>query len=199
MSPRTAELSSTYPNLLMNYTLFRIALFCIIPLIVPFVGCESASSEIPDEEESAAMTDDSTPLAELSFQTLESTAEKLVTEIRSARGIGRGSILSPGASWPDQVILQFHLRGLESLTVESDGVVWEVQVSSSPPHTVANSYKNSELKTESAESAVYVMPARKEVSKIPLPDGQFFEIILPRKLFESNPSEIKLAWVDFYR
>lgn len=183
----------------MNYTLFRIALFCIIPLVVPLVGCESASSEIPDQEESAAMTDDSTPLAELSFKTLESSSEKLVTEIRNARGIGRGSVLSPGASWPDQVILQFHLRGLESLSVESDGVVWEVQVSSSSPHMVTSSYKNSELETESAESDVYVMPDRNEVSKIPLPDGQFFEIIVPRKLFESNPSEIKLAWVDFYR
>jgi hypothetical protein len=183
----------------MNYTLFRIAPLCIIALIAQLAGCDSASPNIPDEEESAAMTNDSTPIAELSFKTVESTSEKLVTEIRSARGIGRGSILSPGASWPEQVSVQLHLRGLESLTVEADGVVWEVQVSSSPPHTVTSGYKNSELTAESTEWAVYVMPDKKAVSKIPLPEGQFFEIILPRKLFESNPSEIKLAWVDFYR
>lgn len=183
----------------MNYTPFQKALFCVVTLIASFVGCESTTPDIPEEDESAAMTDDSTPIAELSFQTLESTAEKLVTEVRSVRGIGRGSILSPGASWPDQVILQFHLRGLESLTVEADGVVWEVQVSSSPPHSVTSGYKNSEPAAESTETDLYIMPDKKAVSEIPLPDGKFFEIVVPRKLFESNPSEIKLAWVDFYR
>jgi hypothetical protein len=34
--------------------------------------------------------------------------------------------------------------------------------------------------------------------KIPLKDG-YFEVPLPAKLFEGNPEEIRLRWIDFYR
>ena len=34
--------------------------------------------------------------------------------------------------------------------------------------------------------------------KIPLKDG-YFEVPLPAKLFERNPEEITLRWIDFYR
>jgi hypothetical protein len=34
--------------------------------------------------------------------------------------------------------------------------------------------------------------------KIPLKNG-YFEVQLPAKLFEGNPEEITLEWVDFYR
>jgi hypothetical protein len=33
---------------------------------------------------------------------------------------------------------------------------------------------------------------------IPLQDG-YFSLTLPEKLFEGNPAEIRLSWVDFYR
>ena len=33
---------------------------------------------------------------------------------------------------------------------------------------------------------------------IPLKDGHF-EVPLPAKLFEGNPPEITLRWIDFYR
>ena len=29
--------------------------------------------------------------------------------------------------------------------------------------------------------------------------GGYFEIPLPAKLFEGNPTQIKLSWIDFYR
>jgi hypothetical protein len=34
--------------------------------------------------------------------------------------------------------------------------------------------------------------------KIPLKGG-YFEVPLPAKLFERNPKEITLRWIDFYR
>jgi hypothetical protein len=34
--------------------------------------------------------------------------------------------------------------------------------------------------------------------KIPLKGG-YFEVPLPAKLFEGNPEEITLRWIDFYR
>ena len=34
--------------------------------------------------------------------------------------------------------------------------------------------------------------------RIPLKDGHF-EVPLPAKLFEGNPPEITLRWIDFYR
>lgn len=179
--------------LLRNLSAFLIAFVAIV------AGCQSASEESNLEQESVTSGEELSPIAELSFQTMESTEEKLVTEIRSLRGIGRGSIAAPGQSWPDEVILQFHLRGLESLSVEADGVIWEANVSSSPRHPVTSRYTNSDQASVTEEPIVYVMPGKQSVSTIPLPEGQFFEIVLPRKLFDSNPAEIKLAWVDFYR
>jgi hypothetical protein len=179
--------------LLRNLSAFLIAFVAIV------AGCQSASEESNSEEESVTSGEELSPIAELSFQTMESTEEKLVTEIRSLRGIGRGAIAAPGQSWPDDVILQLHVRGLESLSVEADGVIWEVNVSSSPKYTVTGRYTNADQASVAEEPVVYVMPDKQSVSKIPLPEGQFFEIVLPRKLFDSNPAEIKLAWVDFYR
>jgi hypothetical protein len=179
--------------------LFRNLSACLIAFVAIVAGCQSASEESNLDEESVTSGEELPPIAELSFQTMESTEEKLVTEIRSLRGIGRGAIAAPGQSWPDEVILQLHLRGLESLSVEADGVIWEVNVSSSPKYTVTSRYTNADQASVTEEPIVYVMPDKQSVSTIPLPEGQFFEIVLPRKLFDSNPAEIKLAWVDFYR
>jgi hypothetical protein len=179
--------------------LFRNLSACLIAFAAIVAGCQSASEESNLDEESVTSGEELPPIAELTFQTRESTKEKLVTEISSLRGIGRGAIAAPGDSWPDEVILQLHLRGLESLSVEADGVIWEVNVSSSPKFTVTSRYTNADQASVTEEPIVYVMPDKQSVSTIPLPEGQFFEIVLPRKLFDSNPAEIKLAWVDFYR
>jgi hypothetical protein len=38
----------------------------------------------------------------------------------------------------------------------------------------------------------------KPAKELPLKDG-YFEMTLPRALFESNPKSIRLNWIDFYR
>jgi hypothetical protein len=38
----------------------------------------------------------------------------------------------------------------------------------------------------------------KPVRELPLKDG-YFEVALPRALFEGNPKAITLSWIDFYR
>lgn len=176
-----------------------VAIFSLL-FLCSLVGCEpSPPSNNSIEEEDVTTAEDQTPIAELSFQTLEDSEEKLITEIRSRRGIGRGSILAPGRSWPAEVILHLHLKGLESLVVEADGVKWEVNVSSSHGHTITSRLNDLEQSISKDKAIVYVMPNQQPVTTIPLSSDQFFEVVLPSQLFESNPSEIKLAWVDFYR
>ncbi len=38
----------------------------------------------------------------------------------------------------------------------------------------------------------------KPVRTIPLDDG-YFEVQLPKALFENNPKSITISWIDFYR
>jgi len=174
------------------------------------LGCQAESPQVPSQAtETAASQEESSSVTESNFQTVESSAEKLVIAVRSPRGIGSGSIQAPShpaasnASsrqlWPKQVLVQLHLRGLESLTVEAAGIRWEINVSSSPGYSISSRYHGSPEEANQDQAQVYVMPNQQPISHIPLTEGQFFEVLLPAKLFDSDPAEIKLTWIDFYR
>lgn len=166
-------------------------------LLLFLMGCGSASQQADKNEPVSQET--SAPQAGLSFKTIESSESKLVTEIRCERGIGRGVIARPGAVWPEQVIVQLHVRGLEAFTVAADEMDWELNVSSSHEHKITSRLADREVVSEGMDLVVYVMPGKQPLSKIPLAEGQFFEITLPRELFEASPAEITLSWIDFYR
>lgn len=179
---------------------FRSCLIYLSALMVSSVGCQPAPSETKLQEvEDAMSATEASPMTENSMQTVESNAEKLVVEIRSHRGIGRGKIAIPGPTWPNKVVLQIHLRGLESLTVKTNGIEWESNVSSSLGYAITSRFKDADHVATTESPVVHVMPKKQPISLIPLTEGQFFEVVLPRKLFDSNPTEIEVAWIDFYR
>lgn len=166
-------------------------------LLLFLVGCGAASQRTDRNER--VSEEASGPQAGLLFKTLESSESKLVTEIRCERGIGRGALARPGTVWPEKVIVQLHVRGLEAFSVIAGEMDWELNVSSLQEHKITSRLADREVVSESMDSVVCVMPGKQPVSKIPLAEGQFFEITLPRELFEASPAEITLSWIDFYR
>jgi len=160
----------------------------------PIVSTDQETSNvtpIPPTEEA--------PHVDRSLKLLQNDAELMLVEIRSERGIGRSVITAPSPSWPPEVILHLHLRGLESLIVEAADMSWEANISSSGDHQITCSLTQRGSLPSPSAASIKIMPNEQPVTTIPLKDGEFFRVVLPQQLFASNPAEIKLAWVDFYR
>lgn len=120
--------------------------------------------------------------------------------VRSRKGIGSAEVGRVGAKWPAKVVLQLHLKGLENLSVTSGKDVLRVAVSSTKgnPIRVSLIQDSKEVKVEK-ESVYWSAPTMVAKEKrIPLVDG-YFEFVVPAKLLEGNPQQIKIEWIDFYR
>jgi len=129
--------------------------------------------------------------------------ENAVFGITSPSGIGSVTITPRTGRWPKTVVLRLHLRGLESLRVTAGKT------------TVAAS-----ASCQDQSNRVYLIEAGKEKSlgrgdplwmdikcldanggparTIPL-EGGFFEVRLPKALFDGLSQPLSVQWIDFYR
>jgi hypothetical protein len=123
-----------------------------------------------------------------------------IIDVRCPFGIDMATITRVGPEWPKTILVHLHLKGLESFQASSGDVIiqWSVASTGNPSARVS-------LRTGKEESSVSKEnPYFTELrivggnGKIPLKAG-YFEVPLPSKLFEGNPREIKLRWIDFYR
>lgn len=123
-----------------------------------------------------------------------------VIDITSKLGIGEATIKRESPQWPVSMAVRLHLKGLELLNVSNGeiSVDWSVSSTGDHPSTVflRNGGKETALNTKSPyHTRVRIVGGK---GQIPLGDG-YFEVRLPSKLFERNPEEIRLEWIDFYR
>lgn len=123
-----------------------------------------------------------------------------IIEVRCPFGIDMATITRLGPEWPKTILVHLHLKGLESFQARNGDLIIQWSVASTGNHSASVS-----LRTENAESPISnESPFFTELrtvggdGKIPLQAG-YFEVPLPNKLFEGNPREIKLRWIDFYR
>jgi len=129
--------------------------------------------------------------------------ENAVFGITSPSGIGSVTITPRTGRWPKTVVLRLHLRGLESLRVTAGKT------------TVAAS-----ASCQDQSNRVYLIEAGKEKSlgrgdplwmdikcldanggparTIPL-EGGFFEVRLPKALFDGLSEPLTMQWIDCYR
>lgn len=121
-----------------------------------------------------------------------------IFDVTSGFGIDKATIKRESDEWPKTILVRLHLGGLESFKAESGDVAVEWSVSSNGSARVSLWKGKGELAIPTNS------PYRTEVrivganGKIPLKEG-YFEVLLPAKLFEENPKEITLEWIDFYR
>ena len=123
-----------------------------------------------------------------------------VFDITSATGIDKATIKRKEKEWPKVVLVRLHLGGLESFKVGGKEVAIEWSVSSTGKNEATTSLVSGKRRVAVTKDSPYYGVVRivGDERKIPLKDG-YFEVPLPAKLFEGNPQEITLEWIDFYR
>ncbi len=122
--------------------------------------------------------------------------------IRSPLGISNATIERTADQWPDKVLIQLRLKGLESLKLSSGNTRLDASVLSHDGNV--RLWKDGKEDSPLDSKSPYWMEIKildtdgKPIQAIPLKDGTF-EMQLPKKFFEDNPKSLKVEWVDFYR
>jgi len=126
--------------------------------------------------------------------------DKTIIDITSQFGIDRATIKRTADEWPKSMMLRLHLSGLESFKASSGNVAVEWSVSSTGDHVTRTSLMSGKRVAAIQKGSPYFTTVSivGGNGKIPLKDG-YFEVLMPTKLFEGNPEEITLHWIDFYR
>ncbi len=125
-----------------------------------------------------------------------------VFAIRSPSGIGSATIHRE--SWPDQVTLRLYLRGLEQLVISNEAVTLKASVlSHSGNGRLLRVMDGNQEKAVDEGNAYWTEIHALDVNGKPvkgLPDaGGYFEMLLPKTLFESKAKSLTITWIDFYR
>ncbi len=127
---------------------------------------------------------------------------KAIFLFHSPFGISHATIERLDANWPDAVVLQLQLKGLENFKVSNGTVTLEAAVSSQEANV--RQWKDGKEDSPLDAESSYWMEIRmvgkdgKPVKSIPQEDGSF-EIHLSKAFFEDNPKSITVNWIDFYR
>ena len=123
-----------------------------------------------------------------------------VFDITSDSGVDQATIQRLTAEWPKNVRTRLHLAGLESFKAGNGDVDVEWSIATNGDHAVRVALWKARSQTILTPDSPYWTAVRIVGGgrKIPLKGG-YFEISLPTTLFETNPREITLQWVDFYR
>jgi len=128
--------------------------------------------------------------------------DKATVSIHSPFGISQAVIERSGNNWPDVVTMRLNLKGLENLKIANGKVTLEAAVSSQGGKV--RLWKDGREGSPLDSKNPFWMEIRmivkdgKPMTSIPLTDG-YFEMQLPKALFEDNPKSITVNWIDFYR
>lgn len=134
---------------------------------------------------------------------VQADKKKTVFIVKSPFGISQAVIERKDEKWPDTVVLRLHLKGLESFKASNGKVMLDAAVSSQGDNNV-RTWKDGKEDSPLDAKSPYWMEIRmvgsdtKPAKTIPLKDG-YFEIMLPKAFFESNPKAVTVNWIDFYR
>lgn len=156
----------------------------------------------------STFADDDTPLFKITMKRsddrveVKSENDKVVFIVRSLFGISSVNIERTTELWPDKVLIQLRLKGLENFKVSTEKLKLEMSVSSQTGDV--RLWKDGKEDAPLKSKSLYWMELRivdgdgQPTKVIPLKTG-YIEMQLPKILNEGNPKSIKLDWIDFYR
>lgn len=127
-----------------------------------------------------------------------------VFSVHSPFGISNAVIERMREKWPDEVVLRLYLKGLEKFKVTTDNVKLEGSASVQEGKPLVRLWKDGKEDSPLDVKSRYWMDVRmfggdgKPATAIPLKDG-YFDMTLPKAIFEGNPKSITVNWIDFYR
>jgi hypothetical protein len=137
---------------------------------------------------------------------VEVKAEKdqVIVSVQSPFGISQAAIERGGETWPDAVVVRLHLKGLENFQVTNGKVKLAGSASLQDGKAVVRVWKDGKEDAPLDAKSPYWVEVRilggdgQPAQGLPLKGG-YFELPLPRALFEGNPKAVTVSWIDFYR
>ncbi len=171
-------------------------MFLLLPAIVGITNCVTTYADEPPFRITTKRDDDKVEVK------VENDNAKV--SIHSPFGISQAAIERRGENWPDSVTLRLHLKGLEKLKVTNGETTLKAAVSShggkQPVRLWMDDREESLLDVKSPFWMTVRMVGEdgKPTGTIPLVNG-YFEMRLPKGLFEGNPKSLAVNWIDFYR
>jgi hypothetical protein len=161
------------------------------------VGMTSAVTAAAEEPQFQITTKRATDKAEMKAE-----KNKTIFVVHSPFGISNAVIERQGQKWPEGVVLRLHLKGLESFRATNGKITLDAAMSSQD--ATVRQWKDGKEDAPLDAQDQFWMEVRivggdgKPATDIPLKDG-YFEMQLPKALFEGNPKSITVNWIDFYR
>jgi hypothetical protein len=128
---------------------------------------------------------------------------KVIFSVHSPFGISQVDIAPAGKKWPDAVVLHLHLKGLENFKVTNGKVTLEGSASLQNGKPMIRLWQDGQEDATLDNKSPFWTDVRildgdgKLAKEHPLKDG-YFELLLPKALFEDTPT-LTVSWIDFYR
>ena len=131
---------------------------------------------------------------------LTRSEDTVFVDIRCPRGIDRGQIQRLADNWPSEIRIRFYLGGLESFKAGngSINIRWSVS-NSANRRTTVSLQTGSDRTTLTPDSPYWTAVAVSSDKGEGARASRYFEVVLPQKLFDDNPRDIKLHWIDVFR
>jgi hypothetical protein len=138
-----------------------------------------------------------------------------VVEVHSNRGIGGFKLTKSKGSWPEELKLRLHTKGLEQIRLVLGGksktytgefhssLLKETWSLRQGPRSNSEQDISGDKILDSKVTCIRVIGAQGDAPssvQVPLDRGQFFEWTIPKDwLADENPEWIRIEWIDFFR
>jgi len=132
--------------------------------------------------------------------------DAVIFDVFSQSGIGGADVSLMSGPMPKQILLRFHLKGLESLQFAYGETVITLTVSGSETHDVQETVLQGGIGAQEIPLTpdspywmdVNIVASEGTTTSIPLEDG-YFEVTFPIDFLQNDHRTYSLEWIDFYR
>ncbi|MFZ2632316.1 MAG: hypothetical protein WA081_09965 [Desulfosalsimonadaceae bacterium] len=124
---------------------------------------------------------------------ITSTRSAAIIAITSKTGIGGAAMIRTGEKWPARITIRLNLKNLESFRMENGIIYFNASLKGPkqvPYWRVNQSKEPATPPAKSPAGTLDVMVAG---------TGKIVKILVPEKMIEGNPQEIRFEWVDELR
>jgi hypothetical protein len=118
--------------------------------------------------------------------------------IHSPRGISEVTLQRLGESWPERVVVEMRLKGLESLTVSGGEMGVQAAVSTGVDRATIRQWPVSDEQVALTANDPLWLDLRM-IPRVPAQTGGGFEWTVPWGLRQANSPELRVNFIDFYR
>ena len=135
--------------------------------------------------------------------TMSAEGETVLVDVQSQSGIGSATIELVSGTFPPNIVLRLHMKGLEEFRLSYDETTITASVSSRDSGSVIQSVTSPEegerpITPDSPSWLDIAIVSDPATPHIPLDQG-YFEITLPKGLLTGADSSFSIQWIDFYR